>query len=98
MQVLLFSATMPREIREAVHTFTDENRVSLDLIGRATKKKTSETVTFYAMKCPWYELKSLIPDLVQVHSGAHGRSMIFTETKKDCNELGLNEDMKQGAL
>ena len=43
-----------------------------------------------------YELKELIPDIVQVYGGAHGRTMIFTETKKDCNELCLSEAMKQG--
>ena len=95
LQVLLFSATMPHEVKQAIDMYTHVDRVTIDLIGNS-KNRTSETVTHYALKCPWFELKSIIPDLIQVHSGQHGRCVVFTETKKDCNELGLNEDMKQG--
>ena len=31
----------------------------------------------------------------QVYSGAHGRAMIFTSTKKEANELALNSVLKQ---
>ena len=95
LQVLLFSATMPHEVKQAIDMYTHVDRVTIDLIGNS-KNRTSETVTHHALKCPWFELKSIIPDLIQVHSGQHGRCVVFTETKKDCNELGLNEDMKQG--
>lgn len=64
-QVLLFSATMPPEIQHAVNKFTLPSRVHLDLIGKSTNK-TSETVLHYCLKCPWSEIKSLVPDLVQV--------------------------------
>ena len=32
---------------------------------------------------------------LQVYSGAHGRAMIFTSTKKEANELALNSVLKQ---
>ena len=31
----------------------------------------------------------------KVYSGAHGRAMIFTSTKKEANELALNSVLKQ---
>ena len=33
--------------------------------------------------------------LLQVYSGAHGRTMIFTRTKVEANELALSSSLKQ---
>ena len=33
--------------------------------------------------------------LLQVYSGAHGRTMIFTRTKAEANELALSSSLKQ---
>jgi len=43
---------------------------------------------------------SLLPphlagSVVQVHSGMHGRAMIFTDTKKEANELVVCESLQQ---
>ena len=35
---------------------------------------------------------------MQVYSGAHGRTMIFTATKNDANELCMNNILKQVCL
>jgi len=40
------------------------------------------------------ETKFVSPTL-QVYCGAHGRTVIFAETKKDVNELALNSSLKQ---
>lgn len=53
------------------------------------------SVEHLALCCPWKERNKVIADVVQVYSGAHGRTMIFTQTKKDANELGLNDTLKQ---
>jgi superfamily II DNA/RNA helicase len=64
IQVLLFSATMPPEIEGALRKYTRAaSLVRVDTIGKAINK-TSETVTHCSLKCPWYELKELIPDIV----------------------------------
>ena len=34
-------------------------------------------------------------DILQVYSGAHGRTMIFTHTKAEANELALSSSLKQ---
>ena len=33
--------------------------------------------------------------IIQVYSGAHGRTMIFTRTKAEANELALSSSLKQ---
>ena len=33
--------------------------------------------------------------MIQVYSGAHGRTMVFTGTKAEANELALNAVLKQ---
>ena len=33
--------------------------------------------------------------ILQVYSGAHGRTMIFTRTKAEANELALSSSLKQ---
>jgi hypothetical protein len=39
----------------------------VDLVGRERgTNKTSVTVKHYAMKVPWHEVKSIVPDIVQV--------------------------------
>ena len=32
--------------------------------------------------------------IIQVYSGAHGRTMIFTHTKAEANELALSSSLK----
>ena len=54
LQVLLFSATMPYEIEDAVRKYTRADSLKrLDTVG-ASINKTSTTVTHCALKCPWY--------------------------------------------
>ena len=48
-----------------------------------------------AIRCPYQERASAIGDVVQVYSGAHGRTMIFTSTKQEANELTQNSVIKQ---
>lgn len=33
--------------------------------------------------------------VLQVYSGAHGRTMVFTSTKQEANELALSSGLKQ---
>lgn len=52
-------------------------------------------VQHLAIRCGYQERMSTIADVVQVYSGAHGRTMIFTATKQDANDLVLNSWIKQ---
>eukprot|EP01147_Barroeca_monosierra_P003166 gene3166-5909_t len=92
-QMILFSATLPSFIKSTLKKYMPNHKV-IDTVGSATNR-TSTGVEHLALCCPWKERNKVIADVVQVYSGAHGRTMIFTQTKKDANELGLNDTLKQ---
>ncbi|KAK3750355.1 hypothetical protein QZH41_010272, partial [Actinostola sp. cb2023] len=46
-------------------------------------------------KCLVLYLTKFVSPTLQVYCGAHGRTVIFAETKKDVNELALNSSLKQ---
>jgi ATP-dependent RNA helicase DDX21 len=92
-QTLLFSATLPSWIQEAVKKFMKSDKVTLDLIGK-DKQKTSKTVSHIAIPSKWQNRASILGDILVVYGrGNSGRSIIFVETKGEGNELGLNEKL-----
>ena len=95
-QTLLFSATMPRWVKDTARKYLKEDKVTVDLIGNE-ENKTSSTIQHLAIKCSWSERAQTVGDVVQVYSGSHGRTIIFTATKKDAAELTLNPSLKVDA-
>ncbi|XP_077999152.1 nucleolar RNA helicase 2-like isoform X1 [Glandiceps talaboti] len=93
-QTLLFSATLPHWVHQTAKKYMRPDTKQVDLIGQQ-KLRTATTVTHLAIRCFYKERASAISDVVQVYSGQHGRCMIFCETKKDANELGLNTTIRQ---
>ncbi|KEG12393.1 putative nucleolar RNA helicase II [Trypanosoma grayi] len=86
-QTLLFSATVP----DWVHTcsFISKKKEFIDMVGHGTMR-TANTIKFYRRKCSFNEVSSMLADLVKVYSGRHGRTLVFTNTKKDCHDLSIN--------
>lgn len=86
-QTLLFSATVP----DWVHTcsFISKNREFIDMVGHSATR-TANTIKFYRRKCSFGEVSCMLADLVKVYSGRHGRTLVFTNTKKDCHDLSIN--------
>lgn len=81
MQMILFSATVPRWVDKVARKYMKEDLVFVDLVG-ANSNKTSETVRHLAMQVPSpYHKLNCIGDLVMVYGGAHSRTIIFTDTK-----------------
>ncbi|KAM7429486.1 Nucleolar RNA helicase 2 [Porites harrisoni] len=93
-QTLLFSATLPPWVLRTAKKYMSEDRKIVDLIGDQ-ELKASETIEHLAIKCPYEARASTISDIVQVYCGAHSRTLIFTETKNDANNLALNSILKQ---
>ncbi|RKO90475.1 P-loop containing nucleoside triphosphate hydrolase protein [Blyttiomyces helicus] len=93
LQTLLFSATLPDWITKAVGKYMAADKLTLDLIGN-DKHKTSALVKHLAVPSRWQNRASVLGDIVSVYGrGGAGRTMIFVETKGECNELGLNEKL-----
>ncbi|EAN83854.1 putative nucleolar RNA helicase II [Trypanosoma cruzi] len=86
-QTLLFSATVP----EWVHTcsFIPRNKEFIDMVGQGTMR-AANTIKFYRRKCHFSEVSCMLADLVKVYSGRHGRTLVFTNTKKECHDLSIN--------
>jgi ATP-dependent RNA helicase DDX21 len=127
-QTLLFSATMPRWVRDTAKKYQKADKVTVDLIG-GDDVKTSSTIQHLAIKCSYQERAQTIGDVVQskqisskerekkkkekkkkkrnrlifssffliVYSGSHGRTIIFTSTKKEAAELTMNPSLKVDA-
>lgn len=93
-QTLLFSATCPPWVSKTASKYMKpENMAKIDLIGKDSMK-TATTVQHLAVRCHYSQRANCIGDVVQVYSGKFGRAIIFTETKRDANELGLNDAVK----
>ena len=75
-QTLLFSATMPRWVRETARKYLAEDKISVDLVSNE-QQKTSTTIQHLAIKCPWTERPTTIRDVLkgtQSRFGCYGRS------------------------
>ena len=73
--------------------YLSSDRKFVDLI-KDSEIRTSKTVEHLALNCPYYHRNSVIADLVNMYGGRHGRTIIFCETKKEVNEIGLKANLK----
>lgn len=95
IQCVLFSATMPPEVMRTADKYMDPARKeTVDVIGKQ-QNRTSEHVQHLAVKAPYRERAAIIGDIVSMYGGLHGRTIIFTGTKQEANELALGSDIKQ---
>jgi len=94
-QSLLFSATCPPWVQKTSKKYMDpKNLEHIDTIGNEVNK-TSVHVKHLAIRCGWQERPGCMSSCVQMYSGLHGRAIIFTETKKECNELVVFEELQR---
>lgn len=94
VQHLLFSATMPSWVRNIAAKFLKEEVEMVDLV-EGQEVKTATTVEHLALivSTP-YQFVATISDVVSVYCGQHGRAIIFTETKKEANDVLLKANLK----
>jgi len=88
-QTLLFSATVPAWLKNTAKKYMGAETKTFDLIGTSVNKG-STTVEHKAIKCSYWERAATIKDIIQVYSGKHGKTIVFTATKQEANELALN--------
>lgn len=86
-QSLLFSATVPEWVHSS--SLVNKEHEFIDMVGKEAVR-TANTIRFYRRKCQGSEISSMLADLVRVYSGKHGRTLVFTNTKKDCHDLSIN--------
>lgn len=93
-QTLLFSATMPREVRKIAERY----QKNPEFIKIADKKKNIPKITQYAFKCHVKEKLQGLKNLVEVYDVK--RALIFCNTKKSVNYVykHLKDDFKTDSL
>lgn len=97
LQYLLFSATIPKWVREIADHFLSPEAVTIDLI-KNSDVKTSVGVEHLALCIPNSQQKvETIADIVTVYGGRHSRTIIFTETKQEANDVMLKGNLKTEA-
>jgi len=95
VQNILLSATMPKWVHEASQKFLRADQIKrVDLI-KEKGYKTPTTVKHLAINCPYFSRNGAIGDIVLCYGGSHARTIIFTETKKEANEIMLEAHIKQ---
>eukprot|EP00471_Norrisiella_sphaerica_P001053 CAMPEP_0184482684 /NCGR_PEP_ID=MMETSP0113_2-20130426/4249_1 /TAXON_ID=91329 /ORGANISM="Norrisiella sphaerica, Strain BC52" /LENGTH=804 /DNA_ID=CAMNT_0026862559 /DNA_START=320 /DNA_END=2734 /DNA_ORIENTATION=+ len=97
VQTLLFSATVPKWIKGVAKKYMQPNYEFVDLIGDDSRQ-TAEGITHLALKVDRSQMASTLGDIVQVYAGRHGRTIIFTQTKAEANDLVLGNTIKQECL
>ncbi|RMZ55935.1 hypothetical protein APUTEX25_004359 [Auxenochlorella protothecoides] len=95
IQTLLFSATLPPWVKQITTRFLKPNHATVDLVG-TEKMKASTSVRHLLLPCHWSQRAEVTQDLVKCY-GALGRTIIFTETKRDADELAAQLSETVGA-
>ena len=86
-QTLLFSATEPRWVSQMARKYLSDP-LKIDTVG-SDKLQAAITVTHKAVLVPGRDdlRASLLEDVISVEAGEDGRAIVFTQTKKECDEL-----------
>ena len=97
LQFLLFSATLPKWVREIADHFLSPEAKTIDLIKNSVNQ-TSVGVEHLALCIPMNQQKvETIADVVTVYGGQHSRTIIFTETKQEANDVLMKGNLKTDA-
>ena len=94
-QTALFSATLPPWVRTVAPKFMRTEPQVVDLVGNS-EHQASTDVRHVAIPAPGpvNQRADTINDVIAMFAGATGRSIIFCETRNECDELVNAEGLK----
>ena len=92
-QKLLFSATLPKWVNAIVDRHL-KSPIWIDVAQDPDGNKTNSLISHECVSCPPHVRGDCIGDLCKIHAGAFGKTIVFVNTKKDCDELANNEKLK----
>ena len=93
-QVCLFSATIERWVRDVAKKIMQEEPKYIDLV-KDLANKTPKTVTHLGVNCLKNEKTTTIADLILCYGGKNKATLIFVNTKRECNDLMISDKIKQ---
>ncbi|KAK7337626.1 hypothetical protein VNO77_18209 [Canavalia gladiata] len=85
-QSMLFSATMPGWVKKLAKKYLD-NPLTIDLVGDE-EEKLAEGIKLYAIAATATSKRTILSDLITVYAKG-GKTIVFTQTKKDADEVSL---------
>ncbi|MED6171815.1 DEAD-box ATP-dependent RNA helicase 3, chloroplastic [Stylosanthes scabra] len=86
-QIMLFSATMPGWVKKLSRKYLN-NPLTIDLVGDE-EEKLANGIKLYAMSATGTSKRTILSDLVTVYAKG-GKTIVFTQTKKDADEVSLS--------
>lgn len=93
VQLLLFSATIPAWVRSIARSYMKRGFKIVDL-AQDLKNKTARQVNHLAIECPYHNRVAALADVLVCYGG-NAKTIVFTQTKQDANQLILSEKIKQ---
>jgi ATP-dependent RNA helicase DDX21 len=84
-QTMLFSATMPSWVKRLTKKHL-KDPVLVDLVGDSQSGKLNENIRSMAVQVEPAMRRSVLADVLTVY-GAVGKSIVFTQTKRDADEV-----------
>ena len=69
----------------------------INMVGK-NENRTSKTVRHLAIKCGYHDWADVIGDLITAYCGKSGRAIIFAQTKKDCSDLALSDNISDSQM
>ncbi|GAB4847782.1 DEAD-box ATP-dependent RNA helicase 3, chloroplastic [Ancistrocladus abbreviatus] len=85
-QSMLFSATMPGWVKKLARKYLD-NPLTIDLVGDQ-EEKLAEGIKLYAIPVSATSKRTILSDIITVYGGG-GKTIVFTQTKRDADEVSL---------
>ncbi|WOH14232.1 hypothetical protein DCAR_0933749 [Daucus carota subsp. sativus] len=85
-QSMLFSATMPSWVKQLSRKYLN-SPMTIDLVGNQDEK-LAEGIKLYALASTSTSKRAILSDLVTVYAKG-GKTIIFTQTKRDADEVSL---------
>jgi len=92
-QKLLFSATLPNWVNAIVERYL-KKPTWIDVAQDPNGNTTNNLITHQCVSCPPSLRGDCIGDLCKIHAGAFGKTIVFVNTKNDCDELANHEKLK----
>mmetsp|Transcript_12628 Transcript_12628/g.28681 ORF Transcript_12628/g.28681 Transcript_12628/m.28681 type:complete len:679 (-) Transcript_12628:29-2065(-) len=86
-QKMLFSATMPKWVETLIKKHLKADYVVVDVVGKGADNQANANITHKCISCSPKERGDTLADLCKAHAGEFGKTLVFAETKKDCDEL-----------
>ncbi|XP_027348827.1 DEAD-box ATP-dependent RNA helicase 3, chloroplastic isoform X2 [Abrus precatorius] len=85
-QSMLFSATMPSWVKKLARKYLD-NPLTIDLVGDE-EEKLAEGIKLFAMGATATSKRTILSDVITVYAKG-GKTIVFTQTKRDADEVSL---------